>query len=249
VRNVIDTFLEPVGLPGPGDKQTGAAIRNLLDNFELSQGFGASGVNFFRVPGVDSAADRRDIVILQSLASGLERLGTEDFAPAFAFSVDQEDYRWGKLHRIVFEHPLGEPFSIPPAGGAFPAPLEGLDGIPTDGGFQSPDAAHHDIRAQSVDEFMFTNGPVNRFAAEVGVRGSVGAESIWPGGTSGVLGSESYVNMLPLWLTNDTIPLAFRTNELRRIVGTALCLGTSWQRCGGRGGLRAPALGASCSRG
>ena len=213
---VIDSLLEPLGLPGPGDQQTMAAIRNLLDNFDQNQGLGASGVNFFNVPGVDSAGDRRDIVILQSL----ELLASEAFAPAFALSTDQTDYRWGKLHRIVFEHPLGEPFSVPPAGGAFPAPLDGLAGIPTDGGFQAPDASHHDIRADSVDEFMFVGGPVNRFAVEAGVNGSVRAESIWPGGTSGVLGSAFYVNMLPLWLTNDTIPLAFRANQIKGVADT-----------------------------
>lgn len=220
VRNVIDRLLAPFDLPGPGDQQTLAAIRNLLDNFDQNQGFGASGVNFFNLPDVASAEDRRDIIILQSLAAGLERLAGEAFAPAFAFSTDQVDYRWGKLHRIVFQHPLGEPFSIPAAAGAFPAPLEGLLGIPTDGGFQTPDASHHDIRAQNVDEFMFTNGPVNRFAAELGVKGTVRAESIWPGGTSGVLGSPLYVNMLPRWLTNDTIPLAFGAREIRDVTDT-----------------------------
>jgi penicillin amidase len=60
---------------------------------------------------------------------------------------------------------------------------------------------------------MFTNGPVNRFAAEAGTPG-VRAESVWPGGTSGVLGSPYYANQLPLWLTNDTIPLRYRRSDL-----------------------------------
>jgi len=44
----------------------------------------------------------------------------------------------------------------------------------------------------------------------------VQAESVWPGGTSGVLGSPFYVNLLPLWLTNDTIPLLYRKSDLVR---------------------------------
>lgn len=221
VRNVIDRSLTPLNLPGPGDQQTLVAIRTLLDNFDQTQGIGASGVNFFNLPDVESANDRRDILILQSLSAGLERLAGEAFAPAFAFSTDQSDYRWGKLHRIVFQHPLGVPFSIPPAGGAFPAPVQNLVGIPTDGGFQTPDASNHNIRAQSVNEFMFTNGPANRFAAELGVNGRVQAESIWPGGTSGVLGSPFYANLLPRWLTNDTIPLAFGSREVSKVADSS----------------------------
>ena len=42
------------------------------------------------------------------------------------------------------------------------------------------------------------------------------AESVWPGGTSGVLVSPFYANLLPLWLTNDTIPLLYRTSDLAK---------------------------------
>ena len=48
-----------------------------------------------------------------------------DFAEAFGGSTDQNDYRWGRLHRIVLDHPLGPPFDTPPAGGAFPAVIPG----------------------------------------------------------------------------------------------------------------------------
>ena len=116
----------------------------------------ASGLNFFEVSGVVSATDRRDIVILRSLAGALELLAGEQFAPAFGYSTNQDDYRWGKLHRIVLRHPLEGPFNIPPAGGGFPSPIAGLEGIPTDGGFHTVDAAHHDLRAEGANEFMYT---------------------------------------------------------------------------------------------
>ena len=207
IRNVIDNKAKPYGLPVPDSRQTLAAIRHLLDNFDTGQGVGASGIDFFALPGVDNANDRRDILILQSLADSLTALAGDAFAPAFQYSTDQNNYRWGLLHRIVFAHPLGAPFSIPPEGGVFPQPLEGLPGIPTDGDFQTIDAADHDIRADSVNGFMFTYGPVDRFVASVDRYGNITAESIWPGGSSGVLGSPNYANMLPLWLTNDTVPL------------------------------------------
>src|SRR5205085_9896433 len=65
-------------------------------NFALNGGVGVSGVNFFAVPGIAAAADRRDFVILSSLRSGLELLATA----AFFGSANQNDYRWGRLHRI-----------------------------------------------------------------------------------------------------------------------------------------------------
>jgi len=212
IRQVIDAPI--TGLPTPPSQQAITALRNLLDKFPVTQGIGASGVNFFPVPATSAPQDRRDIAILSALAGGLSRLAGPDFSPAFGGSTNQADYQWGKLHRITFAHPLGSPFSIPPAGGDFLPPLAGLPGIPTDGGFGAVDASNHDARAQSLNSFMFTNGPVNRFAADASGR-EMRAESVWPGGTSGVLGSPFYCSLLPLWLTNDTIPLLFRTNDVQ----------------------------------
>jgi penicillin amidase len=221
IRNTIDATLGAIPLPPgitlprPGSQLAVTALANMLDDFDPATGQGASGLSFFNVPGVASALDRRDIVILASLDMALTRLAGEPFRPAFAMSGDQNDYNWGKLHRIVFRHPIGAPFSIPPAGGAFPAPLPGLTGLPADGGFGAVDASNHDARAQGANDFMFGSGPVNRFVAEAGMPG-VRAESVWPGGTSGVLGSAYYANLLPLWLTNDTIPLLFGQHDLNK---------------------------------
>jgi penicillin amidase len=198
-------------LPAPDDFDSLAALRNLLDNFAASGGVGASGVNFFAVPGIAAAADRRDFVILSSLRAGLDLLAT----PAFFGSANQIDYRWGRLHRIEFTHPLGSVFSIPPAGGAFPAPLPGVRGIPTDGGFQTVDAASHTARAKVPDDFMFTVIPSHRMVAEAG-RGGLRAADIWPGGTSGVLGNPNYAQFLERWLANDTIELSLGHEEIER---------------------------------
>ena len=45
-------------------------------------------------------------------------------------------------------------------------------------------------------------------------RGKVRAEAIWPGGTSGVLGSPFYANLLDRRLTNDALPLRYRQGEI-----------------------------------
>ena len=215
LANTIDATLVPRGLPRPDIERALTALRNLLDTFSTPQGLGASGLNFFHVPGVTDAGARRDILILKSLADGLDRLASPDFAAAFGGSTNQNDYRWGKLHRIVFDHPLGGPFNVPPAGGAFPQPLANLPGVPVDGGFGVVDASNHDARANSVNGFMFGGGPVQRLVAEM-APGRVKSVNALPGGESGQLGSPFYFNLLPGWLTNDAFPVFFRMDDIAR---------------------------------
>ena len=150
---------------------------------------------------------------LQSLKDTLTLLASPAFNNAFGGSTNQNDYRWGKLHRITFSHILGAPFSIPPAGGAFPQPLANLPGIPPDGGYQTVDAASHSVTANSVNGFTFNSGPSQRFVSEAEHRGMRGVSSL-PGGISGVLGSPFYVNLLPQWLTNHAYDQLFRQDDL-----------------------------------
>jgi penicillin amidase len=180
-------------------------LRVLLDDFAANQGVGASGLDFFAVPGVARAEDRRDILLLRSLKDALDLLAGPSFAGAFQGSTEQGDYRWGKLHRVVFQHVLGEPFSIPPAGGAFPPPLAGLAGIPIDGGW-TVDAGFFSSRADHAEAFVFGGGPARRSVHEARPDG-IRADSILPGGTSGDVGSRYHFNLLPHWLTNDSLPL------------------------------------------
>src|SRR3546814_2046218 len=84
------------------------ALRNLLEH----DGVSASGVKFFA--GGDGRA-KVDSVMLASLSEALDRLASPEFAAAFGGSTNPANYRWGMLHRIVFDSPLGPPFSVPPA--------------------------------------------------------------------------------------------------------------------------------------
>ena len=218
IQNVIDAHLGP--LPKPPDQQAMTALRNLFDHFDQRHGAGASGLDFFAIPNVSaSPEDRRDILVLQSLRGALDRLAGPPFEAAFAHSARQSDYRWGKLHRIVFRHPMGDPFNVPPALGHFPHPLPGLPGIPTDGGFGVVDASAHDPRADSVDAFMFGSGPSNRLVVSLDPE-ELRAESVWPGGVSAIPGNPSYLNLLPLWLRNETVPLPFGREELEDAGGS-----------------------------
>jgi len=214
IKNTIDAVLGVGNLPRPSSANTVSALKNLLDNFATRGGAGASGVQFFNVPGVPNTAEtataRRDILILASLRDALDLLASESFAPAFNRSTNQNDYRWGKLHRIVLRHPMGGQFNVPPAGGAFPAPLAGLQGIPVDGGFEVVDASTHNSRASTLDGFMFSNGPVRRSVSEATSSGIRGYTSL-PGGVSGVITSPNYVNLLKPWLTNEAFEIVLQS--------------------------------------
>ena len=190
----------------PGSKYAFNGFKNLLDNFESNQGYGASGVNFFTNPQAPSREDARDFIILASLKQALDLLASDEFAPAFNNSLDINDYRWGKLHRIVFDHTLGASLSVPNGLFGF-STVEGLAGIPRAGGYQVLDASSHSVRADSLNGYMFGSGPARRFVGTMSDRGLI-AEQVIPGGQSGVITSgASYVNQLFFWLVNAYLPL------------------------------------------
>ena len=208
IRNTIDAGLTAVGLGDykPGGRDAQAAFKFLLDNYGQLGGKGASGVTFFSAPGAPNAAAARDYVLLKALSDSLDLLAGDNFAAAFAGSTSQSDYRWGKLHRIVFEQPLGAPFSIPgPNGYGYSDLSAELPGIARPGGFESVDAASHDTRANASNSFMFGSGPARRFVGEMFP--GISASEIIPGGQSGVLGSPLYASQLGRWLTNQYHPL------------------------------------------
>jgi penicillin amidase len=210
IANTIDAALAPYSLAGPAKDHNGTlpALRHLLETFDAQGGIGASGLDFFPAAGFAKASDRRDYVILKSLLDAIQLLRGPTFAAAFNNSGDQSTWRWGKLHRIVFAHPLGGPFSVPPANGAFPQPLAGLPGIPRSGGVGTVDVANHAVRANTLNGFMFGSGPSRRYVGEVGPA-AIRAETSLPGGVSALPTSPHYVDLLPLWLTNATYPAEY----------------------------------------
>jgi penicillin amidase len=201
VRNTIDATLTAVGLGEylPGGTTAQRAFTYHLLNYGTNGGFGASGLNFFSqglAPTVQG-----------SLQQALDLLASDEFAPAFANSTDVMDYRWGKLHRIVFRHPLNvDPFNIPNGGGFMDLAAD-LPGLARQGGFQSVDAAHHNVRANTLNGFMFASGPNRRFVGEMTPAGVVGS-NVLSGGQSGVFYNPNYSSQLPLWLTNSYHDLA-----------------------------------------
>ncbi len=211
IANTIDATLRAVGLADelPSSKTAWRALVNQLRLFPLTQGQAASGLTYFNVPDAPdlAPADARDVVLLASLQGALDRLAGEPFANAFDFSEDQNDYRWGRLHRVVFEHPLATaPFNVPSAGG-FADVDEALPGLARAGGFEAVDASSHSSRARSENAFTFGAGAARRNVAVVTPEGPE-SEQIIPGGRSGVFLSPFYTNQLRLWLVNDYLPLS-----------------------------------------
>lgn len=212
IRNTIDHTLSSRGLGSalPGGTEAYSALKNLLDRFATRNGVGASGLDFFtKVPAAsagESAAQRRDCVLLTSLNEALARLASSEFAPAFGGSTNVLDYRWGKLHRIVFDHPLGPQLSIP---GENPYPFtnlaSNLPGLARQGGYEAVDASSHNTRANSLNGFMFGSGPVRRFIGEMTDTPTM--LNIMPGGQDGKIGGPGYVSQLPRWLVNAYKPL------------------------------------------
>jgi penicillin amidase len=202
LANTIDVTLAGLGLQNnlPGNDQALAVLRNMLETFPTKKGVGASGLNFFPAAAPTPEA-ARDTIILRSLKEALDLLASNTFAAAFGRSTNQEDYRWGRLHRIVFDHPLRGPFDIPSAGG-FSNVSDRLPGVARSGGYQVVNASSHSARASSVNGFMFGSGSSRRIVSDMAASG-VNAYQIIPGGQSGVLGSPFYANQLGRWLTHQ----------------------------------------------
>jgi len=166
----------------------------------------AAGIDWIPDPPALTAEQRRDLALLAALRDALDQLASNALAPAFGNSTDQDDYRWGKLHRIVFDHPFNPAYSIPPAAG-----LEdvgpGLPGVARDGGYNVVNASGFSARATGVGSFTFGGGPVRRYVGEasVGSRRSprIRAFNVVPGGPSGVPGDPDYATQLGTWLTAD----------------------------------------------
>ena len=206
LQNTIDATLRRVGLGAvlPSGDRALVALRHLLDTFPSTHGIGASGLDFFAVPGVASPDAARDIVLLQSVRDALDLAASPGLAPAFGGSTQQVNYRWGKLHRITFAHLLDGPLSIPPAAG-FTDLAPGLPGLATDGGYDTVDAATHNPRATTLNGFTFGSGPSRRFIGDARPRG-IDATQVIPGGDSGEPSDAAFGNQLGLWLTNDAHP-------------------------------------------
>jgi penicillin G amidase len=204
LRNVVDATFVRIGLANnlPGNDQSYRALKTLLERYPQRQGVGVSGVDFFVVAGAPNKDAARDFQLLKSMADSIALIRSEAFAPAFARSTNFNDYRWGRLHRVSFNHQLGGPFSIPGAPYGFNNLAANLPGLARAGGYETVDVAAHSLKANTVNGFTFGAGPARRAVTAMGAS-AIGFDQIIPGGQSGVLGSPLYASQLSRWLTNQ----------------------------------------------
>jgi penicillin amidase len=205
INITIDMTLEKLGLSVDSDHAL-KAVFNLLTQKHFT-GVGVSGVDFFPEPEtLSDACDRRDATLLAAMRAALDDLASDDFAPAFSNSTDQDDYRWGRLHRITFDHPLVAAFSIPPAAGFDDVSSE-LSGLARDGGYGVVNRSGRNARADTLKEFKFEWGPARRYVGEGGLNwgsaGDIRGVNVMPGGPSEDASSPQYATQLGPWLTAD----------------------------------------------
>lgn len=222
VQNTINATLTAYGLGDvlPPNSLAYNAFKHHLENYPTAGGVGASGINFFSQGLAETVAG--------SLQMALERLASDEFAPAFANSTNVMDYAWGKLHRIKFNHTLNsDPFDVP-NGGGFMDLAPDLPGLARQGGYQAVDASSHSATADSLNGFMFGHGPSRRFVADLSPMG-VDAQEVIPGGQSGVFYSPNYSSQLPLWLTNSYHDMALTNAEAAAVAVSTTTFGPATQ--------------------
>jgi penicillin amidase len=184
-------------------------------------GVGSSGVDFFPGSAALSAADRRDLLLLSTFQQALDALSSAAFAAAFGRSTRQDDYRWGRLNRLVLAHHIGGDFDVPPAGG-FASLAPGLPGVARDGTWDAvnpgpgfdislPDGAHG-FMGSSGAGFRLLFSPLRASRSGAGM---VGWASL-TGGASGDPASATYASQLALSLTVEHHPIAMTKRDVRR---------------------------------
>lgn len=221
IRSVIDATLVRVGVSGVGAGDALTALVHLLRQQPFT-GVGASGVDFFPESTALAAADpadRRDIAILGALRQAIESLSGDAFARAFGRSTNPDDWRWGKLHRITFEHRLGGAFNLPPAAGYADVAPE-LPGLARDGGYEVVNASGFSAKADHDGAFRFGGGPVRRYVGAAGGNRYTSARvmgfNVVPGGGSGVVGHPTNALQIGDWLTGEQHAVAMSELEALR---------------------------------
>jgi len=185
-------------------------------------GVGASGVDYFPEPtALAAAADRRDAVLLDALRDALDALAGPAFADAFEGSTTQDDYRWGKLHRIAAIHGLGGSASIPPAGG-FEDLSPSLPGLARDGTWDTVNTGGvAGVPTSAAGWFNAGKSPLSAWrhvhallrASESG--SGVTGFAATSGGASGNPDDPSYTSQLGLWLTSDYHAVPMTSRDVR----------------------------------
>ena len=212
IKGVIDARLAALGVPGVGAGDALKAVHHLLSRVPFT-GVGSAGVDFFPEPAALPAAARRDLALLTALRDALDALASASYAPAFANSTNQGDYRWGKLHRKTFGHELGARFSLPPYAG-FQDLAPNLPGLSRDGGYEVVNASGYSAKADDSDAFRFGGGPVRRYVGMANFPSSPEGSVVGYNAMPSVVGNPPNASQLRFWLTGDHHSVQMNENAI-----------------------------------
>jgi penicillin amidase len=145
---------------------------------------------------------KRDHLVRTTFARAVEKT-------QHALGDDPSLWEWGKLHHVLFEHPLA---------GLGPAYAEAFNvgPVPSGSGPHVPDQARYD------DEFSRQHGATYRHVFDL-ADWDQGLATSAPG-QSGQPGSPHYSDLLPLWENGQYFPLAFSREEVEQVTRHRLVL-------------------------
>jgi len=151
--------------------------------------------------GADAVA-KRDHLVRTTFARAVEETKR-------ALGDDPSRWAWGKLHHVLFEHPLA---------GLGPAYAEAFNigPVPSGSGPYAPDQARYD------DHFSRQHGATYREVFDL-ADWDKGLATSAPG-QSGQPGSPHYADLLPLWENAQYFPLAFSRKKVEQVTRHRLIL-------------------------
>jgi len=161
-----------IGAPG-GDDATKGLLHILEDIDREEPGFvvhtkGANGESTLWDDKNTAAVETRDQIILRALADALP------FLTGLFGSSQPQDWLWGKIHRVAFQHFFGQ------------AGIQNFNigNIPAAGSRFCVNPAGFSLNANSAGAFVFSDGPSERFVAVLDPAG-IRSINIVPGGNNG----------------------------------------------------------------
>jgi hypothetical protein len=147
----------------------------------------------------------RGAALLQSLRDGLDRLASSEFSAAFGGSTSQEDYRWGRVHRVTLAHVLDGERSIPPAAG-FDDLSPTLPGLSRDGAAGTLNVGGGFAGFTAGSNYRLVLAPGHPDATPDAVLGFAAF--------AGDFEDPLYASQLPLWLTVDHHPVPVSEDDV-----------------------------------
>ncbi len=163
------------GIAPPGDDFATKALLHILEDIDSTDpNFvvhtkGANGESaLWDDRATTDVVETRDQIMLRALADGLA------FLQQLVGSEQPQDWLWGKIHRVAFQHFFGQ------------AGIQNFNigNIPAPGNRFTVNVAGYDLNAKAFPDFVFMEGPSQRFVAVLDPTGVRSVNSL-PGGENG----------------------------------------------------------------